>query len=305
MMTAWRIITVALLLLFVTPLFFEGQVKANSGSDPNCFVGVTYGSDSVTGAKQLIDKVKGYTNLFVLDSWGISGAPNSSALDEICDYAYNANMYIIVYFYMVYYNLTTNIGNLYNSSTWDIYGLSPWHISWLNTTRERWGDKFLGVYLYDEPGGKQIDRGYWGGSNVTVTGTPVRTFANVTGYADAANRYVSGVHRSRGMQILTNTSYPNGLNYTIPTFTTDYALYWFDYAAGYNVVFAELGGDRGEGGVDSKIEQITLCRGAAEAQNKDWGAIITWASNNPPAPESGGSSSFAPLPERSALPLCG
>ena len=86
------------------------------------------------------------------------------------------------------------------------------------------------------------------------------------------------------MQILSNTSYPNGLNYTIPAFTSDYALYWFDYKAGYSTVFAELGGDRG---ANNKTQQIALCRGAAQAQNKDWGAIITWATDNPPTPETG------------------
>ena len=67
-------------------------------------------------------------------------------------------------------------------------------------------------------------------------------------------------------------------------FTSDYALYWFDYLAGYDAIFAELGGNRG---TDSKIQQIALCRGAAKVQNKQWGAIITWAYNNPPYMENG------------------
>ena len=71
-------------------------------------------------------------------------------------------------------------------STWDAYGISPWHVSWLNSTKERWGDKFLGVYLFDEPGGKQIDTGYWGGNNVTFSGSTVHTFDNVSSYDDAA-----------------------------------------------------------------------------------------------------------------------
>jgi len=286
MKTPFRAFTVVLLcLLIIAPIFiFANQVKASPSGSGSFYVGVTYGEDSVAEAEALIDKVKNYTNLFVVDSWDISGAPNSTALDEICDYAVQANMSVMVYFYMIYYNVTITISNLYNSSTWGIYGISPWHVSWLNSTEERWGDKFLGVYLFDEPGGKQIDTGYWGGNNQTFSGSPVSTFQNVSTYDEAANRYVSSIQNNRGMQILSNTSYPDGLNYTIPAFTSDYALYWFDYKAGYNAVFTELGGNRTENG---DIEQIGLCRGAADAQHKDWGAMITWASDNPPTPENG------------------
>ena len=287
MKITWRIITVVFLLFLVTAPVFNFPKKAEAGnatSNGNFYVGITYGSDSVAEAKSLIDNVSGYTNLFVVDSAAISGASNSTALDEICDYAVNANMSVIVYFYMIYYNVTAKIGSVYNASTWDAYGISPWHVSWLNSTEERWGDKFLGVYLFDEPGGKQIDTGYWGGNNVTFSGSTVHTFDNVSSYDDAAHRYISTISTNRGMQILSNTSYSNGLNYTIPAFTSDYALYWFDYKSGYNTVFVELGGNRG---VNNKTQQIALCRGAAQAQNKDWGAIITWATDNPPTPETG------------------
>jgi hypothetical protein len=286
MKTIWRLTAVSLFLFVIILVPFMAanhQTPSQKVDESVNFFGITYGGDSVVEAKNLIDKVRGYTNLFVLDSWQISGATNSSTLDEICDYAVKANLSIIVYFLMIYYNSTTTIGS-YNTSSWDIYGVTPWHTSWLNGTKERWGDKFLGAYLFDEPGGKQIDKGYWSGINVTYAGAPVSTFQNVTGYDDAANRYISSIHRNRGMQILTNTSYPNGLNSTIPVFTSDYALYWFDYQAGYSTIFAEIGGNRT---VEGKTAQIGLCRGAAKAQNKDWGAIVTWANDNPPTPESG------------------
>ena len=54
------------------------------------------------------------------------------------------------------------------------------------------------------------------------------------------------------------------------TFTSDYGLYWFDYKAGYYVVFAELGGNNG-----SRQLPISLCRGAATSQGKEWGVMIT------------------------------
>jgi hypothetical protein len=158
---------VAIILLLIsivsTPFFFSTiEVKATTSKGPT-YVGITFGSNSTEDAKQLIDKVKGYVNLFVIDSWEISGAPNSTALDQICNYAVKANMSIIVYFDFLFYNVTTNINStissVYNSSTWDIYGVTPWHMPWLKSAWERWGDKFLGVYLMDEPGGNQIDRG--------------------------------------------------------------------------------------------------------------------------------------------------
>jgi hypothetical protein len=64
-------------------------------------------------------------------------------------------------------------------------------------------------------------------------------------------------------------------------FTSDYALYHFDYSAGYDVVLAQLGWNY------SRQLSIALCRGAATAQNKDWGVIITWAYTVPPYIESG------------------
>jgi hypothetical protein len=53
-------------------------------------------------------------------------------------------------------------------------------------------------------------------------------------------------------------------------YTSDYGLYWFDYLSGYDVVFSEIFG--------SSNDQIAvaLCRGAAETQGKEWGAILTF-----------------------------
>ena len=64
-------------------------------------------------------------------------------------------------------------------------------------------------------------------------------------------------------------------------FTSDYGLYWFDYELGYDTVFAQFGWN------NSRPLQIALLRGAAEAQNKNWGAIITWTYNQTPYLESG------------------
>jgi hypothetical protein len=71
-------------------------------------------------------------------------------------------------------------------------------------------------------------------------------------------------------------------NENITAFTSDFALHWFDYKAGYDVVLAQFGWNQ-------TLEQdMALVRGAATLQNKTWGAIITWKYNHPPYLDSGG-----------------
>jgi hypothetical protein len=275
---------IALLLIavvFLSSVCFypaNGSTGTSSAQDEP-FFGVTFGGNTTSEAKLLIDKVKGYTNLFVVDNWDI--AMNETALNEICEYAVDAKLNIMVYFSFILYNYTIQVGNFYNSTTWNDVGVSPFHMAWLNTARERWGNKFLGVYLYDEPGGKQIDKGYYFGNTTTRTGGNVKTFANVSDYSDAANRFVRSVLRSGSMQHLINSSIANSINSPMPVFTSDNALYWFDYLAGYDAVFAELGWNH------NQAQHVALCRGAANVQNKQWGAIITWAYNDPPYLASG------------------
>ena len=267
-----RIILVALLILvlFLPIIYLQYGNEPDTAREEFLF-GVSFGGKTVNHAKLLIDKVKGYTNLFVVNSWEISGASNETLIDEVCEYAINAGLSVIVYFNFVYFNYTVDLGNIYNSSSWDLHGISPWHIEWLNNAVEKWGTKFLGAYLYDEPGGKQIDLGYWNGE--LMTGEPPSTFDGVTTHSQAADNYTLSLRQSGSMQHLTNSSIPNAVNRPVPVFTSDYALYWFDYLGGYDTVFAQIGGD---GGAKRKIQQISLCRGAATAQNKQWGAIITW-----------------------------
>ncbi len=59
-------------------------------------------------------------------------------------------------------------------------------------------------------------------------------------------------------------------NIGVKTYTSDYGLYWFDYKSGYSAVLAELGGNNG-----SRQVPISLCRGAATSQGKDWGVMVT------------------------------
>ena len=77
-----------------------------------------------------------YMNMFVLQSGPIS--KNKTAINEICDYAVSADLDFIVF-----------LG-------WFDFD-HPWQVPWLDEAKTRWGGRFLGLYLYDEPGGIQVD----------------------------------------------------------------------------------------------------------------------------------------------------
>ncbi len=99
------------------------------------YVGVTYCGGSVAEAEQLIDKVKGYTNLFVLDSGSLMN--DSAALNQICGYAVDSGLNVMVFF-------AENVPSV------DL-------ASFVKTAQAQWGSHFLGVYFDDEPGGKMLD----------------------------------------------------------------------------------------------------------------------------------------------------
>jgi hypothetical protein len=208
-------------------------------STPEFFVGVEFAySDNVGDLKDLVDKVKDYTNLFVIGSLEISF--NQTALNEACDYVVDSGLHLIVFF---------TDSTMYNYTIFN----------WMVEAKQKYGDNFLGVYRYDEPGGNQLDQS----SSMLVK--------NATSYADAVAKY------TKGLGIIVEYY----LNYAPKMFTADYGLYWFDYKAGYSAVFAEFGWNH------SRPLHIALCRGAAKAYNKDWGAIVTWEYTDEPYIESG------------------
>lgn len=112
-------------------LSFSTHVAANK----SFYVGVTFGGDSVTDAEQLIDRVKSYTNVFVLASGTLM--QNVAATQQIGDYATNAGLNIILYY-----------GKSGDPNTC---------VSLLNIAKTRWGSHFLGLYYQDEPGGNMLD----------------------------------------------------------------------------------------------------------------------------------------------------
>ena len=226
---------------------------------PSFYVGVTFGGNTSTEGKLLIDRVKSYTNLFVIQSGPVS--KNEAVMTEISEYALDAGLYLIVYF------------------GW-FDPQQPWQLPWLNNAKQRWGEKFLGVYFDDEPSGIPLDY-------------------NWTGFFTAQKQQNSTVYREHSFAIdgILNGTYPHDLdeaaalsknaiernlaplkNSSLTVFTSDYVLYWFNYLGGYDVMLTQLGFN------ESITQNIDLIRGAARMQNKTWGAIITWKYNEPPLP---------------------
>jgi hypothetical protein len=239
MMKRWGVFLVFLLVVAVfLPAWSLLMLDVSSEVDEFYF-GVSF--DGVHGeeAMLLIDKVRDYSNLFIVASWDI--ANNQTALDMVCDYAVDSGLYFIVFFDLI---------------SRDTY---VWHQQWLDDASQRWGDKFLGIYLHDEPGEKQVDKH--------------RFFTDAVDYDDAAERFM---HGTKYGTFGNGTSMMDVKDRGIPLFTADLMLHWWVYLAGYDVVFTELGWNI------TANRQIALGRGAATVQNKDWGTIITWETTDPP-----------------------
>ena len=212
-------------------------------ADAEFFVGVEFAySGNIDDLKALVDKVKDYTNVFVIGALEISF--NQTKLDESSDYVVDAGLHLIVFF--------TDREEYHYANNYTIF-------DWEADAKQKYGDMFLGVYRYDEPGGNQLDLG------------PSQLIENASDYTSMADTFTSYLN------IL--ISYHKKYGGTVVT--ADYGLYWFDYKAGYDSVLAEFGWNH------SRPLHVALCRGAAEAYNRVWGAIVTWTYNDPPYLESG------------------
>lgn len=215
------------------------------------YVGIEIGWNSTLAeCKSLIDEVKNYTNLLIIASPLILA--NETLLNETCSYAYNAGMYFMPAYYR----------DIFNAS---IHGYAP--ATWFESAKAQYGDKLLGIYFYDEPGGSQLDE------TINLTSNNIyNATSQPTSYQDYANWYFHIWTQGNGVPVAANLTQ----HYDSTLLTADYGLYWFDYELGYNTVLAEFGSN------NSRSLQISLVRGAAQAQNKSWGAIITWKYNQTP-----------------------
>jgi hypothetical protein len=203
--------TIVLIALFVSSIFFTFQPANKNSSE--FYVGVEFAysnnlNDTQTifnELKSLVDKVKNYTNFFVIGLPEVS--KNQALLNKSCDYIYGASLHFIILF--------TDIKS-YNYTIAD----------WTKTAHQKYADKFLGVYRLDEPGGSELDNYKDRFLNQSMFSPDQRN------YTKAADEYLNalGSHVKYFRQALYST-----------LFTADYGLYWFDYKSGYNVIMAEFG----------------------------------------------------------------
>ena len=151
-------LTLALIVIILISLFAALVWLDVPSENPEFYFGVevAYKNTNVSDVRDMVDKVRNYTNLFVIGS--IELTYNETALDESCDYIYDAGLKIVVLF--------TNVTN-YNFSVLD----------WLDNAQQKYGDGFLGLYRYDEPGGDQLEN------------QELRFVKNTTNYADTATNF--------------------------------------------------------------------------------------------------------------------
>jgi hypothetical protein len=221
-------------------------------------VGVDISYGDVADVKSLIDQVKSYTNMIVVGTSKVTFYPDK--LIETLQYAYDKGLSFI--------SLTPSVPPTVSPATPGVPTFSTLNCTeWFKYAKKTWGDRLLGFYEADEPGGKILDKVKPLASNSSTV---------IDSYADAAKIYNDT--KSSGLNLVkTRTIDSSGY----PLVTSDYGLYWFDYEAGYDTIFAEFGWNY------SRQLNVALCRGAAAAHNKDWGAIITWTYTTPPYIESG------------------
>jgi hypothetical protein len=226
---------VALLVVVLLLSLVIGGLFPKEGRE-EVFVGVMVGYDNVEDIVGFVDEVEEYVNLVVIGSLDVT--TNYTKLTTVCDYLHSKGLYFIPFMFIVEYLEKPDF---------------------FQVAKARWGEHFLGVYVTDEPGGRQFDS------------DNVRIVDEAENYSDAASQYVEGYNG--GLQLFFSHFEESD---DVTAFTSDYLLYWFDYEAGFDVVFAEFGWNF------SRQLHVALCRGAAEMQDKEWGAIVTWTYRNPP-----------------------
>lgn len=257
-----RLLTFLLLTLLLVPVFQNSSFPINVQAEatPDVLVGIQLGYGSIAEAKRLIDEVNSYTNLIVIGTNNI--VDDANLLNEVCQYAYDKGMSFISYGVPIF-----DPGYLPQNSS-QALEFAKYRIErtteWLETAKEKWGNRFLGIYAIDEPAGKQLD--------AITHFSP----SSPNTHADAASQF----EKSTGDFLYIAAKRFFGASY-YSCFTSDYALYWFDFKAGYDAVFAEFVWN-----YDRQLA-VALCRGAATVQNMQWGVTITWKYKQPPYIESG------------------
>lgn len=246
-MNTRTILAVAALLVFVLLVTVVGVylLFQKPNGKPAVFIGVDVGYGDANDVYTIANAVSGYANLIIIGSTEVTA--NTTELTNVCDYLYQRGFYFIVY-----------VGFSDVSAYFPPQGPAP---SFFLMANSRWGAKFLGAYMFDEAGGKQLD---------LLPNNPDRPAPTASNYSDVAAHFI--------VDVQTYLSLYKDVYYSVPQmklFTSDYGLYWYDYLSSYDVVFAEFLGNQ----IQNQLA-VSLDRGAAESQGKDWGAIITFSGSS-------------------------
>ncbi len=230
--------------LLVTVVGFH-LLPEKTADKPDAFIGVDVGYGDANAIYNVSNAVSGYANLIIIGSTDVTA--NTTELTKVCDYLYQKGFYFIVY---------VGFGN------GTVFPPTGPDSTFFQMANSRWGTKFLGAYIFDEAGGKQLD---------LPNRNPDRPAPIASNYSDVAMHYI--------IDVQTYLSLYKDVYYSVPQmklFTSDYALYWYDYCSSYDVVFAEFLGNQSQNQLAASLD-----RGAAKSLDKEWGAILTFG----PSPE--------------------
>jgi hypothetical protein len=131
-------IFVAFLLLQFIPNFIS-LPGVHAQTSPDVYVGVDVAYGAVADAKAEMDRVSSFSNFVVIGSTQVTWFQDR--VNETFQYAYDKGLSIV----SLHPSLPQYSMNDLNETEW--YPMA----------QSRWGDRLLGFYVLDEPGGRQLD----------------------------------------------------------------------------------------------------------------------------------------------------
>ena len=227
-----KYIVAFIVFLMLFPFILYGIAVSLENEFDEFYFGVDVAYADLDKIEALVDQLANYTNFFVIGSTGISH--NQENLNQTIAYLLNHDL------------------------SYSVFTASATSLPLINETVSLYGNGFVGVYFDDEVGGRQLDR------------NDHQSVLSAVNYSDAATQFTDYV----GFWLNAGFPFNRSLSFIVPSefrlFTSDYALHWFDYKAGYDVVLAQFGWNY------SRQLNVALNRGAATIQDKNWGVIVAW-----------------------------